>query len=192
MDKYEMASKLQELLDKAELAQEKMIDVEGYEGKYAACRNGDVWSYWANGALNASDNGQGYLYVALHKNGKRKMFRVNRLIAEAFIPKPDWWTPGMKLDVGHKNDCRWDNRVENLYWCTRKENLDTDHYRAARTYYGPTPIRCVETGVEYPTQKAAAVDLGIHPKSISNVINGYQHTAGGYHWEKIVVEENEE
>ena len=57
MDRYEMASKLQELLDKAELAQEKMIDVEGYEGKYAACRNGDVWSYWANGPLNAGDNG---------------------------------------------------------------------------------------------------------------------------------------
>jgi hypothetical protein len=57
MDRYEMASKLQELLDKAELAQEKMIDVEGYEGKYAACRNGDVWSYWANGPLCPGDNG---------------------------------------------------------------------------------------------------------------------------------------
>ena len=28
---------------------------------------------------------------------------VHQLVAEAYIPKPDWWTPGMKLDVGHKN-----------------------------------------------------------------------------------------
>jgi hypothetical protein len=91
------------------------------------------------------------LFVSLSKDGKRKSLRVNRLIAEAFIPKPDWWTPGMQLDVGHKNDKRNDNRVENLYWCTRKENMDTDHFRAARTSYGPTPVRCVETGVEYPS-----------------------------------------
>lgn len=53
------------------------------------------------------------------KTGKRKDLYIHRLVAEHFIPNP------FHLEyVNHKNCIRNDNRVENLEWCTAKENTD--------------------------------------------------------------------
>jgi hypothetical protein len=105
-------------------------------------------------------------------DGDSKIYRVHRLVAEAFIPKPDWATPGMKLDVGHKNDIRSDNRVENLYWCSRSENLDTDHFRKAQKNKQFTKVRCVETGVIYPSIKAAGEAIGKNKYGINLCLLG--------------------
>lgn len=65
-------------------------------------------------------NKQGYLVTHLiDKNGKGKVFRVNRLVAIAFIPNP------LNLpQVNHLNEDILDNRVENLRWSTAKENAN--------------------------------------------------------------------
>ena len=57
----------------------------------------------------------GYSKVRLHG----KTARVHRLVAEAFLPQ-DFLTG---KEVNHKNGIRTDNRVENLEWCTRGENI---------------------------------------------------------------------
>lgn len=64
---------------------------------------------------------QGYNYcgITYKINGKNKNIskRVHRLVAEAFIPNPNNYNI-----VGHKNNIKTDNRADNLYWTTIKEN----------------------------------------------------------------------
>lgn len=60
----------------------------------------------------------GYKYCGIrYENGKIISKRVHRLVAEAFIPNPN----GYRV-IGHKNNIKSDNRVENLYWTTTQEN----------------------------------------------------------------------
>lgn len=60
----------------------------------------------------------GYKYCGIrYKNKGTVSKRVHRLVAEAFIPNPK----NLKV-IGHKNNIKSDNRVENLYWTTTSEN----------------------------------------------------------------------
>lgn len=62
--------------------------------------------------------GTGYR-VTLWKNGKPKDFLVARLIATTFLED----LIETKMTVNHKNGDRLDNRVENLEWMTRADNI---------------------------------------------------------------------
>lgn len=55
--------------------------------------------------------------VHLYSNGKRYNLKVYRLVAEAYIPNPE-----NKPCVCHKDNNKSNDRVENLYWGTYKEN----------------------------------------------------------------------
>lgn len=57
---------------------------------------------------------KGYEYVKI--DGKN--FLVHRLVASAFLDKIEG-----KTDVNHKNCYKKDNRLENLEWCTKSENI---------------------------------------------------------------------
>lgn len=79
--------------------------------------------------LKPGKNTSGYYQVALCEDGKRKIRLIAHLVWEAFNgPIP----PGMQ--VNHINECRTDNRLENLNLMTSKENNNwgSHTYRAAK------------------------------------------------------------
>ncbi len=99
-----------------------MKDVIGYEGLYAITSCGKVWSYQNKRFLKPWFNGRGYLYVDLHKNGKKKNFRIHKLVAEAYVPNPN------NLEtVDHIDGNKEHNYVGNLQWMTRADNLRKRH-----------------------------------------------------------------
>ena len=165
-----------------------MRDIPGYEGLYAVTADGRIWSYLSKRYLSPFDNGRGYLLVALYKNGKKKTKRINILVATAFdLPKPSVPT-GTQLDVAHEDDNPSNNEVTNLFWKTRRDNLDTEHFREASKNRLRTKIRCVETGEVFESQAAAARAIGKHKYGINLCVRGKQNTCGGYHWERVLDE----
>lgn len=95
-------------------------NIEDYE-KYQVSSLGRVRTTRGNGKILSlkKKNRQGYVIIALRKDGKNFYKRVHRLVAQAFIPNPD-----NKPDIDHINTDKTDNRVENLRWATRKENMN--------------------------------------------------------------------
>jgi hypothetical protein len=114
-----------------------------------------VWSYYYKKFLSPANNNCGYLGIALRKNGKAKTMKVHKLVAEAFVPVPNHYPIGTKLDVAHLDDCRTNNRADNLRWMTRAENLNTNSFREKIKNRTFSKVRCVETGEVYPSIRAA-------------------------------------
>ena len=60
---------------------------------------------------------KGYLNVELYKGNKRTHKKVHRLVLEAFSDKTS------ALDVNHIDGNKTNNNINNLEYCTRKDNL---------------------------------------------------------------------
>lgn len=106
---------------KKEDIEEEMVLIDGSITDYIT-PSGKVYKLYYNGLYmekkSQANSHNGYVYIGITmSNGKNKSHRVHRLVAKAFIPNPKNYEI-----VGHKNNIKHDNRVENLYWTTTQEN----------------------------------------------------------------------
>ena len=105
-------------------------DIQGYEGLYQVSSEGRVKSlkYGKERILKPRADRYGYMYVILCMDGQRKYHLVHRLVANEFLDNPD----GLP-QVNHKDECKTNNTVENLEWCTHEynNNYGTHNQRVA-------------------------------------------------------------
>lgn len=109
-----------ENFSKEELNNEQWRDIAGYDGMYQVSDLGRVRSkkYGRWKMMMFGRNKSGYLSVNLLKNKQLKHFFVHRLVAQAFIENDD----EAKNQVNHKDECKQNNRVSNLEYCTPQYN----------------------------------------------------------------------
>lgn len=135
------------------------LPIEGFEGLYEVSSAGDVFSLerWVVRTRDGievkqfvpaikrknSSHGTGYLTIRLAKNGVVTTHRVHRLVARAFLENTDG-----KPFVNHIDGDKTNNKVDNLEWCTEKEN--TSH--AIRVGLKLPLKKCSITGRFLPNQ----------------------------------------
>ena len=141
-------------------------DIEGYESLYQVSSYGRVKSLNYKGCIGKERilkqvfNDYGYLKVCLSKDGKTKQIKVHRLVAQTFIENI-----GDKPCVDHINTIRTDNRVENLRFVTRIENMNNELTKEKlRAYTGRNTSRykgfiCIFPNGEI-TKEMAGKELG--------------------------------
>jgi hypothetical protein len=92
--------------------------INGFE-KYYVLPTGQIYNSVRKTYVKPVKNHAGYCYVALCNNGIKKNMYIQRIVGEHLIPNND----ANKTQVNHKNKIRHDNRIINLEWVTRSENM---------------------------------------------------------------------
>lgn len=184
-------------------------DVQGYEGLYQVSNMGNVRSVdhevevTRNGitfvvpkkgkVLSPTRRQHGYVGVMLYGKGGHatrgfKTFAVHRLVAEAFVENPNGYD-----EVNHLDECKTNNRADNLEWCDRSYNvrygtgIERGHEKIGELLRKPVVQMDMQGNVirEWESLTAVERETGMSKSSICNCCKKhrkYSH-AYGYRWE---------
>ncbi len=157
---------------------EEWRDVKGFESLYKVSNMGQVMNKHGD-IMHQANNGVGYLQVQLSKDGKSKHFYVHRIVANAFIENPE-----NKPQINHKDGNKQNNNVDNLEWCTNRENSIHACTRSPRRKKGVVQLdaKTFQEIKKFQTIQQAERQTGIRHERISGACRETKHTAGGYLW----------
>lgn len=155
---------------------EEWRDIEGYEGLYMVSNFGRVVSFQGCNPriMKLGMTRKGYQCVGLQKENQHKTCVVHRLVAKAFIPNPD-----NLPQVNHKDECKTNNRVDNLEWCTDKYNHNYGTYIERQRNSSPrnTPVLMFDLNgnfeKEFISAREAAREMNTNHALICHCCDGY-------------------
>ena len=157
-------------------------DIPNYEEIYEINEDGQIRSKKTNKILKTSINEKGYIKVSLNKKNKKHKTGVHRLVALTFIPNPNNYK-----EVNHIDENKQNNNVNNLEWCSRKQNIEhsikSGKFKITRVTQYDLKGNKIK---DFNSCSQAERETGIPRTHICKCVLGRYgfKTAGGYIWKK--------
>lgn len=114
----------------------------------------------------AVHNHRGYRRVSIKYKAGHKIELIHRLVLKVFVRLP---SKTIREEAAHLNGQRDDNRLENLQWCTCKEN--NSHKKRHGTYLDGVNVPTAKLTPEKVTLIKYLARLGFYYKEIARVFN---------------------
>jgi len=184
-----------ELIELVDDIEEEWRAIPGFE-MYLVSNYGRVYTKHRNKLLSPADNGRGYKMVSISKNNIAKLHLVHRLVAMLFIPNP------LNLpEVNHKEGLKYKNRVFDLEWMTKSENMQhavdnkllLPHWKGVfgKNHHNSIKVdqfsKSGELIATYDCGKEAERKTGILQSNTSSCCTGKLKSAGGFIWKHSVI-----
>lgn len=179
--------------------EEKWKTIEGYPGYQVSSlgrvksiernvkgRNGSIRTIKGK-ILKPNKNRYGYLMVPLNNKGIQKYMSIHRLVASAFVQNESLFNN----EINHLDENKENNCASNLEWSDRKHNCNfgSRNERLAKSNINhpkrSKKIKCLETGVVYPSINEVERQLGFSHCHISQCCRGKRNTCGKLHWKYV-------
>jgi hypothetical protein len=144
-----------------------MKQIKNFEN-YLIDEFGMVYNTNTKKYLKLSNNYNNYKIITLGKGGIKKQFRINRLVAEAFLPNPK-----NKSQVNHIDGNKSNNHISNLEWSTPLENNVHAYKTGLKTgkKVGKLVVN-LENGIFYNSAKEASIVADIKLGTFIGYLNG--------------------
>lgn len=188
----------------------KDVPIKEFSSQYSVSNRGRIYSKRSKKCITPKISRAGYHRVTLSANGFQRTVSIHRLVALAFIPNPE-----NKPTVNHINECKLDNRSENLEWATNAEqnshgtrteraiahtnwkerskkmnysSIASKHDYSNQHMCNRKRTRVIRDGVvvgEFCTQKEAGATFGVSRSNVSQCVSGKKKSCKGFIFEEI-------
>lgn len=154
-------------------------EVKGYSD-YEVSSEGDIRNKETKQLITPHKNKNGYYSLKLYREHKPYTRMVHRLVAATFMGESD-------LEVNHIDGNKANNRVSNLEYVSRSDNIKHAYAMGLIPVHAPKVqgkrVRCLTNGKTYESIHEASKALAIDRHEIRLVCNGKRKSAKGFCFE---------
>lgn len=148
-----------------------MKDIKDYEN-YQISEDGKVYNKIKQIFMKPSLSKYGYYRVGLTNANGKKIISIHRLVAKTYIPNTF-----NKPQVNHINGIKSDNRLENLEWATREENMQHAYSNGLMKGFYESANKIVinlNNGVFYDCVTDASNSINMKYSTLRSMLQGHR------------------